>query len=161
MEAPITVTQRELLSLTLELCMQVTDATVKHCIAWEVAQTISEEAQEPTEEDTYLEDPQLSHMPTAFAAATWKPEQPSATSLNTIHPVPDSQEEVEVAAESNTLCTILPLVDSKEQVEAILNPGCHVVVMSKEVCNTSRSCTTQTSTSTWSPQMVVSTSLLE
>ena len=68
METPITVTQRELLSLTPELCAQVADTTVKCRIAWEVAQTILEEAQEPVEEDTYLEDPQLSHMPAMFAA---------------------------------------------------------------------------------------------
>ena len=74
-------------------------------------------------------------MPAAFAAATRRPEPPSTTSLNTIHPVPDSQEEVEVAAESNALCAILLLVDSKEQVEAILQPRCQVVAMSKEVCN--------------------------
>ena len=37
--------------------------------------------------------------------------------------------------ESNTLHAILPLVDGKEWVEAILDPGCQVVVMSKEVCN--------------------------
>ena len=50
--------------------------------------------------------------------------------------VPDSQEEVEVAAESNALRAILPLVDGKERVEAILDPGCQVVAMSEEVCNT-------------------------
>ena len=81
------------------------------------------------------EDLQLLHMPSAFAAATRRLEQPSTTSLNTIHPVPDSQEEVEVAAESNVLHTILLLVDGKEQVEAILNPRCQVVAMSEEVCN--------------------------
>ena len=100
-----------------------------------MAQIILEEEQEPVEEDTYLEDPQLSHMPAAFATATRRSEQPSATSLNTIHPIPDLQEEVEVAAESNALRAILPLVDGKEWVEAILDPGCQVVAMSKEVCN--------------------------
>ena len=135
MEAPITVTQQELLSLAPELRAQVADATIKRCIACEASQTILEEAQEPTEEDTYLEDPQLLHMPAAFAATTRRLEPPSITSLNTIHPVQDSPEEVEVAAESNALCAILPLVDSKEWVKAIINPGCQVVAMSKEVCN--------------------------
>ena len=74
-------------------------------------------------------------MPATFAAATRRPEPPSTTSLNTIHPVPDSQEEVEVAAESNALRAILPLVDGKERVEAILDPRCQVVAMSEEVCN--------------------------
>ena len=135
MEVPITVTQQELLSLAPELCAQVVDTTIKHCISQEASQTILEEAQEPAEEDTYLEDPQLSHMPTAFSATTRRPEPPSTTSLNTIHPPPDLQEEVEVAVESNTLHAILLLVDSKERVEAILDPRCQVVAMSEEVCN--------------------------
>ena len=66
---------------------------------------------------------------------TWRPEHSYTTSLNTVHSTQDPHEEVEVAMESNTLCTILPLVDSKEQVEVILDPGCQVVMMSKEVCN--------------------------
>ena len=74
-------------------------------------------------------------MPAAFAATTQRSEQPSITSLNTIHPVQDLLEEVEVAVESNTLSAILPLVDGKEWVKAILDPGCQVVAMSKEVCN--------------------------
>ena len=123
------------LSLAPELRMQNADATVKHHITREVAQTLLEDTQEPTEEEMYLEDLQLSHMPAAFASTTWRLEQPSATSLNTIHPIQAAQEEVEVAAESNTLCAILPLVDGKERVEAILNPGCQVVAMSEEVCN--------------------------
>ena len=135
MEVLITVTQRELLSLTLELRAQVADTTITHRIAQEASHTILEEAPEPAEEDMYLEDPQLSHMPATFAAATRRPEPPSTTSLNTIHPVPDSQEEVEVAVESNALCTIIPLVDGKEWVEAILDPRCQVVAMSEEVCN--------------------------
>ena len=111
------------------------DATVKCRIAQEAAQTILEEAHEPAEEDMHLEDLQLSHMPAAFAATTRRSELPSTTSLNTIHPVQDSLEEVEVAMESNALHAFLLLVDGKEQVEAILNPGCQVVAMSEEVCN--------------------------
>ena len=135
MEVPITVTQRELLSLAPELRAQVADATVKCQITREVAQTLLEDAQEPAEEETYQEEPQLSHMPATFATATRRLEQSSATSLNTIHPVQDLQEEVEVAAESNALHAILPLVDGKEWVEAILDPRCQVAVMSEEVCN--------------------------
>ena len=62
MEAPITVTQQELLSLTPELCAQVMDATIKCRITREVAQILLKGAQEPTEEETYLEELQLSSM---------------------------------------------------------------------------------------------------
>ena len=39
------------------------------------------------------------------------------------------------AAESHALCTILLVIDGQDKVEAILDPGCQVVVIFKEVCN--------------------------
>jgi hypothetical protein len=38
--------------------------------------------------------------------------------------------------ESNALRAILLVVDGQDQVEAILDPGCQVVAMLEEVCNT-------------------------
>ena len=40
-----------------------------------------------------------------------------------------------VAAESNVLRAILPVIDGQDRVEAILDPGCQIVAMSKEVSN--------------------------
>jgi hypothetical protein len=48
----------------------------------------------------------------------------------------DLQDNVQVVAESNTLHVILPVVNGQDQVKAILDPGCQVVAMSEEVCNT-------------------------
>ena len=40
-----------------------------------------------------------------------------------------------VTVESRALRAILPVVDSQDKVEAILDPGCQMVAMSKEICN--------------------------
>ena len=49
------------------------------------------------------------------------------------HHIPDSK--IIVAAESRALQAILPVIDGQDKVEAILDPGCQIVAMSKEVCN--------------------------
>ena len=41
-----------------------------------------------------------------------------------------------VAAESRALHAILSVIDGQDKVKAILDPGCQVVAMSKEICNT-------------------------
>ena len=103
METPITVTQRELLSLAPEVRSQVADATIKRRVPREaVAQTLVEEASEATEEQARLvpvphatieeipdddspapvatssEATRLAHMPAAFSAAVRTP-PPNAT----------------------------------------------------------------------------------
>lgn len=135
MELPITVTQRELLSLAPELRAQVTDANIKRRIPRDTAQILIEEIQEAAEEQN---EAQLSHMPAAFTTAANPPRIEPATADNYFKATPtaaETQEEVEVAAESNALRAILPVVDGQDQVEAILDPGCQVVAMSEEVCN--------------------------
>ena len=77
-------------------------------------------------------------MPAAFAVAaraTRTTVNTPDTHLNTITDTQDVQEEVEVTAESDALWAILPLIDGQEHVEAILDPGCQIIAMSKEVCN--------------------------
>jgi hypothetical protein len=137
MEIPITVTQRELLSLAPELRAKVADATLKRRIPREPAQVVQvmlEEIEDP--EAPSKEEVRLSHMPAAFATAAHA--DTTATTDSYLRAVPepaDTQEEVEVAAESNALRAILPIVDGQERVESILDPGCQVVAMSEEVCN--------------------------
>jgi hypothetical protein len=138
MELPITVTQRELLSLAPELRAQVADATVKRCIPREMAQVMIEEIDECEEEQEHA---QLAHMPASFAtAASSRYAEDIVTDthkqyLKTAQAPADLQDDIQVAAESNALRTILPIVDGQDQVEAILDPGCQVVAMSEEVCN--------------------------
>ena len=137
MEIPITVTQRELLSLAPELRAKVADATLKRRIPREpnqVAQVMLEEIEDPEAPNT--EEARLSHMPATFTTASHT-DTPAATDsyLRAVPEPADTQEEVEVAAESNALRAILPIVDGQERVESILDPGCQVVAMSEEVCN--------------------------
>ena len=133
----ITITQRELLLLAPKLCAKVADATLKQripCKPNQVAQVMLKKIEDLDAPDT--EEVRLSHMPAAFTAASHA-DAPVATDsyLRAIPEPTDTQEEVEVAAESNTLHTILPIVDGQERIESILDPRCQVVAMSEEVCN--------------------------
>jgi hypothetical protein len=137
MELPITVTQHELLLLSPELCMQVTDATIKQRVPHNMAQVLIKEINEREEENTT----QLSHMPATFTT-TANPQyqkaitmEPHEQHLKTVQTTQDLQEEVEVAAESNILCMNLLVINRQDQVKASLDPGCQVVAMSEEVCN--------------------------
>jgi hypothetical protein len=138
MELPITITQRELLSLAPELRAQVADTTVKWRIPREMAQVMIEEIDEHEEEQ---ECTQLMHMPASFAtAASSRHAEDIVTDtheqyLKTTQAPTDLQDDIQVAAESNALRTILPVVNGQDQVEAILDPGCQVVAMLEEVCN--------------------------
>jgi hypothetical protein len=138
MELPITVTQHELLLLAPELCAQVGDMTIKRCISRKTAQVMIKEINECEEEQ---ERAQLAHMLAAFATAAGLHHAKDIVTdtheqyLKTVQTPVDLQDDIQVAAESNTLCTILPVVDRQDQVEAILDPGCQVVAMSEEVCN--------------------------
>ncbi|KAH8990059.1 hypothetical protein EDB86DRAFT_2831354 [Lactarius hatsudake] len=138
MDAEVTITQRELLSLAPELRAQVSEVTTKRRI-------VCINTQESTEESTERKMNRLteSHMPAAFSAARRAPPANATIiadpyeALLKAHPMEGDgmQEAVEVATESNALRAILPVVNGSEKVEAILDPGCQVVAMSEEVCN--------------------------
>lgn len=157
METPITVTQRELLSLSPEVRAHVADITVKKRLPREQpAMVMIEEVSDEEEDKLYSdneedpkskvlrkqEDTRGAHMPAAFVAAA-RALPPDATiiadpyeayireSANSDKP----SKPVHVAAESNALRAILPTVDGQDKVEAILDPGCQIVAMSEEVCN--------------------------
>ena len=154
METPITVTQRELLSLAPEVRTQMADATIRKRIPRDpaaqtanrtpVAHAMIEEVPDKDDpESTQKESTHVSHMPAAFAAAVRTP-PPDATIIddpyeaylreNTGIADPTDSNTV-VAAESSALRAILPMVDGQDKVEAILDPGCQIVAMSEEVCN--------------------------
>jgi hypothetical protein len=150
MEAPITVTQRELLSLAPEVRARVADVTLKKRLPKEpVVQAMIEEipdlekekqTSEPTPRQKRLEE-HAAHMPAAYAA-TVRALPADATVIadpyeaylraNGSNP---AESGIAVAAESNALRAILPVIDGQDRVEAILDPGCQIVAMSEEVCN--------------------------
>ncbi len=138
MDTQVTMTQRELLSLLPELRTQVNDMTARRCFTCiNVQESI---------EDTDLDKPERStekHMLLMFSVAKRAP--PANVTIIAdpyealLKACPAEElaglDVIEVAAESNTLCAILPMVDGSEKVKAILDPGCQIVAMSKEVCN--------------------------
>ena len=155
METPITVTQRELLSLAPEVRTQMADATIRKRVPREAAtqptasrppmthamiEKVPDEAEPepiPTETNHAL------HMPAAFAAAAQTP-PPDATTIDDpyevyLHKNASNSDlndpNTVVAAESSALRAILPMVDGQDKVEAILDLGCQIVAMSEEVCN--------------------------
>ena len=72
LQLPVTLTQRELLSLTPELCTQIADATIKCCIAHEPPlRVLLEEIKDPEADKDVVA--QSMHMPVAFAATAYKP----------------------------------------------------------------------------------------
>ena len=99
----------------------------------------------PDEDDTKstADDRCLEHMPAAFATVA-KALPPNATIIadpyeaylydnaRTINPADPN---AVVATESSILHAILLVVNGQDKVKAILNPGCQIMAMSKEVCN--------------------------
>ncbi|KAH9037343.1 hypothetical protein EDB84DRAFT_1268747 [Lactarius hengduanensis] len=142
MDAPITVSQRELLSLAPELRTQVADATIRRRISRDFTQAMIEEIPE-VEQKPDRSVAQTTHMPAAFATAARIPPA-NATIIadpyeaylkSRLTNEQSAQDTIEVAAESNSLRAIVPTVDGQEKVEAILDPGCQIVAMSEEVCS--------------------------
>ena len=129
LDSNITLMQRELLSLAPELCTKVVDATVHRCIT-----KIDDEM--PGAKRCRTE----AHMPAAFVKAVHEPpadatiiKDPYEAFLRSRLTTSSSNEDIKVTMESNSLHAILPTVVEQEQVEAILDPGCQIVAMSKEV----------------------------
>jgi hypothetical protein len=132
----ITLSQRDLLSLAPELRMKIADATVCKRIARTDAQAVLENIPEVAPAQS-----SEAHMPASFSKTIH--ELPAnATIIKDPYKVllrqrlcgECSSEPVKVATESNALRAILPTIADQEQVEAILDPGCQIIAMSKEVC---------------------------
>ena len=164
MEMPVTVTQRELLSLAPEIRTQVADITVRKRVQREpfMQAMIEEVDSDDDDEGKYLprdtigrnyeatRATQATHMPAAFAAAANRAHPVAANRVPpanaTIIPDPyeaylrthtdnTAEQGIVVAAESNALRAILPTIEGQEKVEAILDPGCQIVAMSEEISN--------------------------
>jgi hypothetical protein len=132
----ITLSQRDLLSLTPELCTKIANATVHKHIARTDVQAVLENIPEAAPVCS-----SEAHMPASFSKAIH--ELPAnATIIKDLYKAllrqrlsgEDSGEPVKVVTESNALRAILLTIADQEQVEAILDPGCQIVAMSEEVC---------------------------
>lgn len=144
METPITLTQRELLSLSPEVRTQVAEVTIKKHIPKDQSVLVMIE-EVPDEEEPIprkTEETHNKYKPVAFTITARTPPDNATIIADpyevflrenacAAHPV----EPVQVAVESNALRAILQVVDGQDKVEAILDPGCQIVAMSEEVCN--------------------------
>jgi hypothetical protein len=151
METPITITQRELLSMSPEVRSQYRDTTTTRRMPYNNGNT----AQHYLEMET--EDNQQLLATVADSQQTFADYQPifAENTSNRILPagaliVPDPIEnyynslrhgeapdpdQLVVAVESGAVRTVLALIDNKEQKECILDPGCQVVAMSEATCH--------------------------
>jgi hypothetical protein len=137
MDTQVTVTPHELLSLLPELWTQVNESTTRRCFACINAQANIEEFIMAMPENS-------AEMHTSAALSTAMCAPPAdATVMDDPYEAmlkarymgkSGKQDDIEVAAESNSLRAILPVIDNMEKVEAILDPGCQIVAMSEEVC---------------------------
>ena len=137
---PMTISQRELLSLAPEIRARVAEATTKQHIVRTNAQPVLPRLPDATAV-TKVTRSMEAHMPTTFAKAVCKiPEDttiiqdPYEAFLRSRPSDADGEEPIKVATESNALRAIMPLVAEQEYIEAILDPGCQIVAMSEEVC---------------------------
>jgi hypothetical protein len=149
MEAPVTLTQRELLSLSPEVRSQVREAT-------SAKRTTTKEGN-AKEIHTYAEDDTLAEALDDIEPGDLQYQLPTAMFINAVHQpqtpppgsiiVPDPYElylkslpqgavpdRLVVAKESSALRSIHPLVDHQRHVEAILDPGSQIIAMAEDIC---------------------------
>jgi hypothetical protein len=149
MAASVTLTQRELLSLSPEVRSQVREAT-------SAKRTANKEGN-AKEIHTYADDQNLAAALDDIEPGEAQYRLPTATFINSIHQtrtpppgsliIPDPYEtylktlpigaipdRLVVAKESSALRSIFPLVDHQRHVEAILDPGSQIIAMAEEIC---------------------------
>jgi hypothetical protein len=141
LNTPVTITQRELLSLSPEVRAQLRDAVTTRRIPNKdsAQQNLINEFTPDFESDftpqlsTFAIPPRTHQHPPA--GATIIPDH-FETYLRSLRPgeSPDPNQLI-VAKESSALRAIQPLVDNTLHVESILDPGCQIIAMSEDVCH--------------------------
>jgi hypothetical protein len=149
MAASVTLTQRELLSLSPEVRSQVREATS--------AKRTANNEMNSKEIHTLAKDDNLAAALDDIEPGDIQYQLPTATFINSIRQtkspppgsliIPDPYEtylktlpigaipdRLVVAKESSALRSIFPLVDHQRHVEAILDPGSQIIAMAEEVC---------------------------
>ena len=145
MAASVTLTQRELLSLSPEVRSQVREATsAKRNAPKDPAKeihTLAEDDNLPFALDDLATD--NIYPNSIFTNAVHQPDTPPPGSLIILDPyetylklLPNGTipETLVVAKESSALRSIFPLVDNQQHVEAIIDPGSQIIAMSEDIC---------------------------
>ena len=145
MEAPITITQRELLSLSPEVRSQVRDVTTTKRIP-NNPPVASQNALQ-LEEDPLYDDPDNSSSETLFSQpCCMHNRSPPRGAIIIPDPIeryyrslppgqaPDPDRLI-IAKESSAVRSIFAVIDSTKRKECILDPGCQIVAMSEDTCH--------------------------
>jgi hypothetical protein len=145
METPITITQRELLSLSPEVRSQVRDVTTTRRIphnppvasqnALQFNDDHDDEDLDNTSTETMLTRAHCVHnrIPPSGAIVVPDPIERYYRSLPPgEEPDPDR---LIIAKESSAVRSIFAIVDSTRRKECILDPGCQIVAMAEDVCH--------------------------
>jgi hypothetical protein len=145
MEAPITITQRELLSLSPEVRSQVRDVTTTRRIpnnpavtsqnALQLEDESNKENMDEASTETMLSRSYCSHGRVPPRGAIIVPD-PIERYYRSLPPgqEPDPDRLV-VAKESSAVRSIFSVIDSTKKKECILDPGCQIVAMAEDVCH--------------------------
>jgi hypothetical protein len=148
MSTQVTLTQRELLSLSPEVRTQVRDAISTkripnkdetkeiHTLAEDDSLPYALDDLGPDEEDepapisTFIQSVKSLAPPPPGALIV---PDPYETYLNSL-PHGQKPDQLVVAKESSALRAIHPLVDNQQRIEGIIDPGSQIIAMSEEVC---------------------------
>jgi hypothetical protein len=139
MELPITITQRELLSLSPEVRAQVREVTTTKRIPNPVATQGTLQIFDETYDIAYDSTPAFAFEDTNFRTP---PEgslvvpDPIETYYNSLNPGEKPNiDRLTVAKESTAIRSIFALVDTSQKKECTVDPGCQVIAMSETACH--------------------------
>jgi hypothetical protein len=145
MEAPITITQRELLSLSPEVRSQVRDVTTTRRIpnnppiatqnALQFEEESNEEDTDNASSETLYSQPCCRHNRVPPHGAIIVPD-PIERYYRSLPPgqAPDPDRLI-IAKESSAVRSIFAVIDSTKRKECILDPGCQIVAMAEDTCH--------------------------
>ena len=140
MDTPITITQKELLSLSPEVRSQVREATTtrRQPTGPPIVQGMMEEA----DEDVYNEGPSVAAFTVTSPYHRTPPEgatiipDPIEAYLISLRPGEDPDPDMlTVAITTAAIRSIFALVDNSQKRECNLDPGCAIISMSEKTCH--------------------------
>ena len=141
MDAAITITQRELLSLSPEVRAQVRESTTTRRVPFGQEST-NQNLLQVEEEDEYEEEEPAAAYTVQKAHTRFPPEgatilsDPIEAYYQSLRPgeLPDT-DKLTVARPSAAIRSIFALVDNSQKKECTLDPGCQVIAMSETTCH--------------------------
>lgn len=144
MDTPITITQRELLSLSPEVRSQVRDITTTRRIPNN--STVSQVALQLEEDSNAFMEEELENTSVDALHLKRNCKYPPNGAIVVSDPVeryyrslppgqsPDPDRLI-VAKDSSAVRSLLAIIDASEKTECILDPGCQIVAMSEQLCH--------------------------